>query len=283
MQGLIFVTWEKYLAEHFGEKLLYAYRAALGETAATAPLVSRIYDDRTLLAGVSMASKLTRTPVDTLLQEYGRYFMINGLTRHLCMYLLAQVHSGCDLLLVMSDAHAQMHLASDALTPPLFKYVLSPNNPRELVLIYDSPRKLCPVLLGAIEGAAQRYGETVHIREVTCMRQGAPVCRFEVRFSPPPANPRQQQQAFEQSVHWKAQQRLAHLVLMVLPTEDGLTLADLQRILQRQLADPQHVRPKALLDALNHLQHAGLVSSTANQPGDNLTSRRYWRAPQSNT
>jgi predicted transcriptional regulator len=40
----------------------------------------------------------------------------------------------------------------------------------------------------------------------------------------------------------------------------------LQRILQRQLADPQHVRPKALLDALNHLQHAGLVSSTANQP-----------------
>ena len=283
MQGLIFVTWERYLTEHFGEKLLYAYRAALGETAATAPLVSRVYDDETLLAGVSMASKLTRLPADVLLQEYGRYFMINGLTRHLCMYLLAQVHSGRDLLLAMSNAHAQMHLASEAMTPPLFKYLLSSNSPHELVLLYDSPRQLCPVLLGAIEGAAQRYGETVRIREATCMRQGASVCRFEIRFFRQAVDQRQQPQAFERSAHWKMQQQLAQLVLKVLPTQDGLTLAHLQRVLQRQLADPQHARPKVLLDALNHLQHAGLVSSTANQPGDNLTSRRYWRAPQGNS
>jgi hypothetical protein len=282
MQGLIFVTWEKYLADKFGEKLLYAYRAALGKTVVTAPLVSRVYDDKTLLAGVAIASKLTRLPADVLLQEYGRYFMTNGLTSHLCMYLLAQVHSGRDLLLAMSNAHAQMHLASEALTPPLFKYVFSPNSPRELLLIYDSPRKLCPVLLGTIEGAAQRYGETVRIRQLTCMRQGAPTCRFETHFSRQLVD-QGQQETFAQSAHWKVQQQLAQLVLKVLPTQDGLTLAHLQRVLQRQLADPQHVRPKVLLDALNHLQHAGLICSTANQPGDNLTCRRYWRAAQDNT
>ena len=146
MQGLIFVTWEKYLAERFGSPLLHTYRAAIGETAATAPLASRVYDDAALLAGVGAASQLTGLPADTLLREYGRYFILNGLTRHLCAYLLNQVHSGAELLLTMRDAHAQMRRTPDALTPPLFRYELLPPHHNHLTLVYDSPRKVCAVL-----------------------------------------------------------------------------------------------------------------------------------------
>src|SRR5438067_9942655 len=97
-----------------------------------------------LLAGVGEACHLTHLPAERLLREYGRYFMLNGLTRHLCAYLLTQVTSGRDLLLVMSDAHAQMRRTPNAITPPLFRYeVLSPNR-NDLALIYDSPRQLCP-------------------------------------------------------------------------------------------------------------------------------------------
>jgi hypothetical protein len=39
------------------------------------------------------------------------------------------------------------------------------------------------------------------------------------------------------------------------------------------------LRPSVLLEALHHLQFAGLIASTANQPGDTLTLRRYWRIP----
>ena len=53
MHGLIFVTWEKYLAERFGVTTLRKYRDALGETSATAPLTSRVYEDAVLLAGVT--------------------------------------------------------------------------------------------------------------------------------------------------------------------------------------------------------------------------------------
>src|SRR5437588_4266023 len=134
MHGLIFVTWEKYLAERFGSSLLNAYRQEIGETAATAPLASQVYDDATLLAGVGVACQLTHLPADTLLREYGRYFMINGLTRHLCAYLLTQVHSGRDLLLTMSNAHAQMRRTPDSLTPPLFGYEAISANPNEFAL-----------------------------------------------------------------------------------------------------------------------------------------------------
>src|SRR5690348_17186535 len=138
MHGLIFVTWEKYLAERFGKALLQAYRSTIQETSATTPLASRVYDDATLLAGVAAASHLTRLPPETLLREYGRYFIINGLTSDLCAYLLSQVQSGRDLLLTMRDAHAQMRRTSDALTPPLFDYQFISSEPIAFTLLYSS-------------------------------------------------------------------------------------------------------------------------------------------------
>src|SRR5271165_5910566 len=104
MHGLIFVTWEKYLSERFGETLLKDYRAAIGETAATSPLASRTYSDDVLLAGVQAACELTMMPLERLLWEYGRYFMLNGLTSHLCAYLLTKVNNGRDLLFMMRKA-----------------------------------------------------------------------------------------------------------------------------------------------------------------------------------
>ncbi len=281
MHGLIFVTWEKYLAERFGTPLLSAYRKIIGETPANSPLTSHVYDDATLLAGVGVACQLTHLPADTLLHEYGRYFIINGLTSHLCAYLLTQVHNGKELLMVMRDAHAQMRRTPDSLTPPLFEYEITSLDPDSFVLIYDSPRKLCSVLHGAIEGAAARYGEKVQVHEQTCMKKGAATCRFEVSFSAPASGSLAQQETPEQRERRIARRRLDQLVLAVLPAEDGVTMQELQWTLQRNNAAPQQTRPSVLLEALWRLQHTGLVASTANQPGDDLTNRRYWRAPTS--
>lgn len=279
MHGLIFVTWEKYLSERFSETLLKDYRAAIGETAATSPLASRTYSDEVLLTGIRTACRLTGLPLDTLLWEYGRYFVINGLTGHLCAYLLSRVKSGRDLLLMMRQAHAQMRRLPDGLTPPLFEYQISPDAQHDLALLYDSPRHLCTLLWGAIEGAAQRYGQRVQVVEVSCMKRGAPICHFDLHFSVPVSQPLAVLETPEQIAKRTNQQQLANLVLSVLPGEYGLTLVELQEHLRIWAVGSQQVRPAILLEALRHLQHAGLVSSTANQPDDNLANRRYWRAP----
>src|SRR5579859_2992284 len=122
MHGLIFVTWEKYLSDRFGSKFLDAYRDRIGETAVSSPLASRVYDDATFLAGVGAASKLSQFSADTLMREYGCYFLINGLTSYLCAYLLTKVDSGRDLLLLMRKAHAQMRRTPEGLTPPVFGF-----------------------------------------------------------------------------------------------------------------------------------------------------------------
>jgi len=67
------------------------------------------------------------------------------------------------------------------------------------------------------------------------------------------------------------------------PRLKGVTLEKLQDILLSRRASTHQRRPSVLLEALHHLQHVGLVATTANQLGDDLSHRRYWRAPTSNT
>ena len=293
MHGLVFVTWEKYLAERFGSDLLNDYRHAIGEGIGEAPLTSRVYSDELLLAGVGAASRLTRASADTLLHEYGRFFIMNGLTSRLCAYLLNDIHSARELLLAMSKAHEQMANAEEGVTPPLFGYAAMPNEPNGLYLTYDSPRKLCPLLIGSVEGAAERYGEQAQVFEQTCMRQGAPACTFAIRFMHPSGPSRASgslgsgisqpapASVSRQSERWEAQRRLADAVYAILPDADGMTLSEAQQRLQATFHDLEEAaRPFIVLEAINHLLHAGWVASSANEPGDALGTRRYWRAPR---
>lgn len=279
MHGLIFVTWEKYLSERFGTLFLQTYRETIGETLSNLPVANRLYDDTILLAGVGAASKQADLPVDTLLREYGRYFIINGLTGHLCSYILSNVHNSRDLLLTMRDAHARLRRTMHGMVPPLFEYG-KPSAPNEVVILYDSERKLCSVLKGAVEGAAQRYGETAQVHEQTCMKRGDAVCQIVARFSPPTSDPERYRDPARQS------QRAAQAVLMkeiwtILPeagTINGFTLAEvIERLRKYRKTEESLLRPAVLVEALYQLQFAGYIISTASDPGDTLVERRYWR------
>lgn len=279
MHGLVFVTWEKFLAERFQGQVWSRYRAALAGKVPPALLTSRVYDDELLLVAVGTASEIARVSVDTLLHEYGRFFITNGLTRHLCAYILTQVHSARELLLAMHDSHEQMTRLPESLSPPLFKYETRPQRPDELTLIYDSPRKLCSLLIGAIEGTAERYGEKAQVVERSCMKRGDTVCRFDIRFF---ASPTGSAETPEQIERQQEKLQFANFVLSLLPTSGGVTLPELQKIIVSRGVQPEWSRPAVLLEALRHLHHAGLAATTANQAGDDFVSRRYWRAPTSN-
>ncbi len=278
MLGLIFMTWEKYLTERFGNALLQKYREQMGETSAAALVASRYYDDALMERGVGIVSHLTRIPADTLLREYGRYFVANALTGKLCTYLLSQVHSGRELLLAMRDTHARLRTAFEGATPPVFEYGAS-THPDEVVLIYRSPRKLCAVLHGAIEGAALRYNERVHVVERTCMKRGESACRFEARFYP---NRRQQPQREEQDYQQRFQKQLADLILSALPLHGGhagWTLTEIRALLDSRGLHAYYQRPAVMLEAMQHLQFAGLIMSNANDKSTSMMTRRYWRIP----
>jgi predicted hydrocarbon binding protein len=52
-----------------------------------------------------------------------------------------------------------------------------------MALAYQSPRRMCWLAHGFIEGAADHFGETVEIEHQSCMLENSPVCRLAMRWS----------------------------------------------------------------------------------------------------
>jgi hypothetical protein len=292
MKGIIFVVWEKYLNERFGSKFLASYRQQIGETDDMRPMTGRTYPDERLLEGLNVASRMSFLSGDRLMVEYGRYFMLNGLVEYLCGHLLAQAWNGYDLLLLMRDAHAQMRRTPDGVTPPLFTYEVLSDDHNHMVLTYDSKRQLCSLLEGCIYGSAERFGEQVRVKEISCMKRGDNVCRFDVHFQGESWAKRATPDVIEREKRRLSNQGLSNLVLEVLPAldDEALALNEIKRAIdqhqgpyfpeiyqkQRHL---QSVHISQIYTALAKLQQVGLVASTVNRAGDTFENRRYWRAP----
>jgi hypothetical protein len=51
-----------------------------------------------------------------------------------------------------------------------------------LEIVYTSPRRICAMLRGLVEGTGRVYGEAPQVLELECMHHGASACRFHIRF-----------------------------------------------------------------------------------------------------
>ena len=292
MKGIIFVVWEKYLQERFGADFIKTYRNKIGERTDQLPMTGRTYPDELLGKGLQAASQLTRLADDQLMLEYGRYFMINGLVEYLCGYLLAQSWNAPDLLLQMRGAHAQMRRTAEGVEPPLFSYEVLSDDKKHMILTYDSSRMLCSLLYGCIYGAAERFGEKVQIREISCMKKGAPVCRVDVRFEGESWAKNASSNVLESETERLYKQGLSNLILQLLPYDRkaSMSLKDLHAAVQQNQGPyfPQIYTKQQTINAVHisqiyttvaKLQQVGLIASTTNQSGDTFENRRYWRAP----
>jgi hypothetical protein len=63
----------------------------------------------------------------------------------------------------------------DALPPELRTRRAAPDT---VILVYDSPRKMCAPAIGIGRGLAHHFKETVSINQTQCMHRGAPFCEI---------------------------------------------------------------------------------------------------------
>ncbi|MBE3557822.1 MAG: heme NO-binding domain-containing protein [Ktedonobacteraceae bacterium] len=279
MMGLIFVSWENYVAVQFGKAMAQTYRQELLKFTGMAPLINRAYRDEAFLYGVQVVSRLTHISADLLLRQFGRYYIVNDLTRHLCAYLLTQAENARDTLLLMRQAHKQMSVSPEGLTPPVFSYEFLNMERNHLLVTYESPRQLCGWFWGAVEGTADRFGERVLVREHSCVKRGDAQCRFEVYFQMNQAS--HHSSAAEMREQIQKQRPLSEEVLRLLPEreQDAVTLFELQMKLQHLPGSYALPRLSLLLEVVQRLQYTGLVATTASRTGDDLSRCRYWRLP----
>jgi Haem-NO-binding len=177
VKGIVFNLLESVVTSEYGTQTWDELLTAAGTDGVYTSLGN--YEDAELLALVAAASKALETPVDELV----RWFGSNAIDLLAAQYpVFFEPHDSTrPFLLTLNDIiHAEVRkLYPDALVPT---FAFATSSDGAFSLTYDSPRHLCSLAEGFVEGAARHYGETVSIEQPTCMKRGDDACVIVCTF-----------------------------------------------------------------------------------------------------
>lgn len=108
-----------------------------------------------------------RTAMPLLAQRYGLFFERHSNARSFVLSVNDIIHPEVRKLYT-SAVCPHFHFEDDA--------------DGRLIVGYRSPRKLCALAHGFIDGASDHYHETAEIEHIDCMLTGSPFCRIGVRW-----------------------------------------------------------------------------------------------------
>ena len=179
MKGVIFNLLEEIVVRDHGEDTWELLLDDAGLDGVYTSLGS--YDDGELLALVEAASNRLDLPADDVVRWYGH----NALALLAKRYpeLFAPHQDGRSFVLTLNEIiHPEVRkLYPGAITP---EFGFDASDPMELVMTYRSPRKLCTLAEGLLEGTAEHYHQRVDIDQPECMNRGDEQCRLVISFSP---------------------------------------------------------------------------------------------------
>lgn len=134
-------------------------------------------DFRKIVAGAAERAGLTQ---NALLESFGEFIA----PRLLSIYP-ALVKPEWRTLDVIEHTERAIHTVVRAEHPGAIPPYLRVHrtSPSEVIIFYDSPKRLCSVAKGIIRGLARHFGETLRITEERCMLAQAPDCTLVVSAS----------------------------------------------------------------------------------------------------
>jgi hypothetical protein len=177
VKGIIFNLLEQVVTDAYGADAWDELLAASGVDGVYTSLGN--YDDDELFALVGAASQKLDRPADDLVRWFGSTAIELLAERHPTFF---DGHRSTQpfLMTLNNVIHAEVRkLYPDALVPT-FDFVTTENG--SFALGYHSPRQLCSLAEGFIEGAARHYGETVAIEQPTCTKRGDDQCLIVCSF-----------------------------------------------------------------------------------------------------
>lgn len=178
MKGMVFTMLGEMIEEKFG---LETWDDLIDETDPESDGIyvsTDIYPDQELLAYVAALSKRLDTPANDLVFAFGEHLLGRFAEIH------PEFFENLSIKEFLKSVHDVIHVEVKKLHPdavlPHFDYEDSGGN--ELVMLYRSPRGLCALAEGLIEGAAKHYGEAVLLAHPICMHHGSDHCRLQLEF-----------------------------------------------------------------------------------------------------
>jgi hypothetical protein len=178
VHGVIFASFRDFVLTEFGAE-------AAKEILAGRPVhvMTEAYPDEEFLALVEAACRVTGIDEERLVHDFGVF--AGGTTFPRLYPAFFSIAGGTrQFLLTVEDLiHELVRATIPNARPPQLD--VGPLGEDGVRVTYASPRRLCILLTGLVEGTAAHYEEQVEIEESACMRRGAAACVFDVRLRRP--------------------------------------------------------------------------------------------------
>ena len=179
MQGSIFTAFSDMIIDNFGMEQWNGLIEKAEPISKGIYTSGEQYQDSELIDRVILLSKKTGVAPEVLVQEFGRYLFIKLYNSSLAD--VSKITRLRDFLLVIDKV---IHVEIKRLHPyaylPSFEYGEGGSN--QLIMYYNSTRKLCHVGVGLILGAADRFNEKIEMDHSECMHRGADRCKLVITF-----------------------------------------------------------------------------------------------------
>ena len=178
MKGVIFNLLEEAVLREHGA---YAWDSLLEMAGLEGTYTSLgSYPDSEILGLVQAASTALSLPIGEVLRWFGRSAMPMLFERY--GEFFTQHRSAQTFVRSVNDIiHPEVRkLYAGAGCPHFHFHDLDDGR---VGLAYQSPRQMCRLAHGFIEGAADHFGEVVEIEHLSCMLDSQPVCRLALRWS----------------------------------------------------------------------------------------------------
>lgn len=137
------------------------------------------YPDEEIFALVGAASKALDVAPGEILRWFGRAAMPMLAERYGAFFAPHRVARSF-IMSVNDIIHPEVRKLYSGAGCPHFHF--QDGEDGRLLIGYRSPRQLCQLAHGFIEGASDHYGETVELEHLSCMSNGDPLCRIAAHW-----------------------------------------------------------------------------------------------------
>lgn len=179
MQGAIFTTFSEMVIEKMGMSLWNEILEKVNPSSEGIYTNGMQYDDSEIMSYISELSKITQVDVTTLVRNFGEYLFTHLFNS--CPVNISYINNLKDFLTCIDGViHKEVKRVYPQAYLPTFDY--SETAEGDLIMFYQSKRKLCHLSEGLILGAAKHFNQSISIDHPECMHDGAEKCKLLVSF-----------------------------------------------------------------------------------------------------
>lgn len=179
MKGVIFTFLADMVEEQFG---IETWQNILDEASPEHKgvyIACESYSDEELMQLAGAACKLLDIPADKLLYAYGQH-LFGSFAKNYSNFMTPHTELKSFLLSIEDVIHVEVSKLFTSPIERVFEY--EDPAPDKLIMYYESPRKMCQLAEGLINGAASYYNTEYRLDHTTCMHKGDKRCTLELSF-----------------------------------------------------------------------------------------------------